>query len=152
MKKLTEMSNQITNESKISTKSSDIDKKLFIKAQYDNEFQCQDLNKDEEALKTELRSFLKAHNIKDGNLIETRRIDLRASQNVTKPSSSTSTQSSIERIIASVNTENKKETLKYLNESDESSESSSSDDDNVRSNRELWIERYRKQKTSNAQK
>jgi hypothetical protein len=147
MKKLTEMSNQFTNENMQQTKSNNWEKKQFIKAQYDDEFPCEDINKDEEAFKTELRSFLKAHNIKDGNLVETRRIDLRASQNLIKPmSSQRAAESSIESLIASISTENKKDTFKYLNEPDESSESSSDDDVDDKYDRELWIERYRKQK------
>ncbi len=153
MKKLTEMSNQITNENRQHSKMKISDRKQSNKAEYDDEFPCKDLNKDEEVLKTELRTFLKAHNIRDGNLVETRRIDLRASQNITKPMSSISTEPSVGSLIARISTENGKEGLKYLNESEESSESSSDDEDseNGANNRELWIERYRKQKALNAQ-
>ncbi len=103
----------------------------------------------------DLESFLKAHNIKDGNLTETRRIDLRASQHQTFPTRP-STMSKIESIFENAlkpdrsqkKTESKgnklKTKLKFLNESSSSSSSECSSDE--QEDNGYWIERYRKQK------
>ena len=93
----------------------------------------------EEENKNELNKYLKSHNIRDGNLVSTRRIDLRQFQN------------------PQTKTEEKKKTLESLNvafkdwtkgKTEESSFSSSSSESSAdeENDSSLWIERYRKQK------
>lgn len=116
-----------------------------------------DLNDEEYAFKNDLNKFLKSYNIKDGNLVETRRIDLRQSQHMTprkqhvysKPTAESlfqnilnSTEKDDEQIIKDFRKGDMK--MKYINEQSSSDESSSDDDNEADST--LWIERYRKQK------
>ena len=111
----------------------------------------------------DLNAYLKAHNIKDGNLVETRRIDLRQSQNMApvnkKVYSKTLADTLFENILNNdecndwdkVLKDSKNNKLKFLNENSSDSESSDntdSEDNGV--DRALWIERYRKQKLANS--
>ena len=104
-------------------------------------------NIDDEITK-DLNSYLKSHNIKDGNLVETRRLDLRPSQNA--PNDQTRPLSKKDLLNSNYNNSKEpvKNKLKFLNDNSSSSSSSSSDssDDDEGNDRSLWIERYRKQK------
>ena len=103
----------------------------------------------EESNRDNLNKFLLSHNIKDGNLVKTRHIDLRDNQiqnSSTKTMMFKKTNNPVEAFLA-MKIENKstKKPFRFLNETDATtSESSSSDEDD--DNNILWIERYRKQK------
>ncbi len=109
----------------------------------------------DEKFNKDLESFLKAHKIKDGNMTETRRIDLRASQHQTftsKPSTISKIESIFENALKPERSQKKAESnghkhktkLKFLNESSSTSSSESSSDEQEDNGN--WIERYRKQK------
>ena len=116
------------------------------------------INKSNDIFNQDLDKFLKSHNIKDGNMIETRRIDLRASQHqdYTKQDPKNKIKSLFDNIVTqtSHNSSNSKNNninnpkLKFLNETaSESSSTSSSDEENESNDSKLlWIERYRRQK------
>jgi len=109
----------------------------------------------EQTRRNEMNKFLKDHNIKDGNMVQTRRLDLRGAQSITKPEpksvNSAKTNNPVEAFLAmkihdyvnESNTNGKK--FKYLNEASESSDSSSEDDE--KGDCQLTgIARYRQQK------
>lgn len=106
----------------------------------------------------DLNKFLTQHNISNGNLVETRRIDLRASQTATGPApfnhiySKPTIESLLENIVLNKDDDhlfrNKPgPKMRYLNQTQsESSSSDDDDDDDERDGRGLWIERFRQQK------
>ena len=103
----------------------------------------------DDAITKDLNSYLKLHNIKDGNLVETRRLDLRASQNAPI----TQVKSVTKNDLLNANYKNLKDSHKlkngitFLNDlSSESSSSSDSSDNDEENDKALWIERYRRQK------
>lgn len=107
----------------------------------------------------DLNKFLKQHNISNGNLVETRRIDLRASQTAAGPSpfkhiySKPTIESLLENIVLKKDDDhlfrNKPGAkLRYLNQDQSESSSSEDDDGDERDSRGLWIERFRQQKMS----
>lgn len=109
-------------------------------------------NLSENVIKNDLSSFLKSHKIIDGNLVETRRIDLRPNQQSIEQTYKQPAEVLMQNILDSNDDEkyfrNKsKEPIKFLNDSELSSSSSDSDSDDDRSI--LWIERYRRQKMNN---
>jgi len=102
----------------------------------------------DDEITNDLNAYLKSHNIKDGNLVETRRLDLRPSQNpaLIQPKSFVKNELFNKNYKNGVNS-NGPTKMKFLNDcSSSSSSSDSSDDDTDNNNRSLWIERYRKQK------
>ncbi len=115
----------------------------------------------DEIMTQELKKFLNSHNIKDGNLVETRRIDLRASQNMPPNTklriySKQNAESLFQDILINdaknslIETKKKNNKIKFLNDKSgsSSSDSSSSGDEqeNNSKNSLLWIEQYRKHK------
>ena len=102
----------------------------------------------EESNRKNLKKFLISHNIKDGNLVKTRCIDLRDNQiknSSTKSMIFKREKNPVEAFLQ-MKIENKstKKPFRFLNETDATtSESSSSDEEDGNL---LWIERYRKQK------
>ena len=98
-------------------------------------------SKIEDEITKDLNAYLKSHNIKDGNLIETRRIDLRPSQNSNIEKSKTLSKND----LFNKNCKNGVAKLKFLNDCSSTSSSDTSDTDEE-NNKALWIERYRKQK------
>ena len=111
----------------------------------------------EEEMTRDLQNFLREHNIKDGNLVDTRRLDLRSSQNMVhdakhKIYSKQNLEGLFERILLNDDRksisklmEGKNYKNKFLNDKPGSS-SSDSDGIDEENDRTLWIERYRKQK------
>ena len=105
----------------------------------------------EQARRTELNKFLKDHNIKDGNLVQTRRLDLRSAQIVAnKPESvvnSSKSNNPVEAFLAmqlNINSRSTERRFKCLNEASESSsDSDESDEDECQL---TGIARYRQQK------
>lgn len=127
---------------------------------------------DEYAIKSELDEYLKTHYKVDGNSTQTRRIDLRASQNM-NTANRVYSKPRIEQLFdklardlfdkgnASLSlaksadnpNESKKKTngrIKFLNENSSTSSDSSSDSDDLDSTtgNDLWIERYRRHKNT----
>jgi hypothetical protein len=109
----------------------------------------------------ELKNLLREHNIRDGNLVETRRLDLRSSQNMppgTKQRiySKHTAESLFENII--LNDDNDKDNkyaelvrkkggkIRFLNEKEAMNTSDESSDSDEVCDSSMWIERYRKQK------
>jgi hypothetical protein len=101
----------------------------------------------DDEITNELNAYLKSHNIKDGNLVETRRIDLRPSQNsaLIQPKSFVKNELFNKNYKNGVNS-NGSTKMKFLNDCSSSSSSSDSSDEDTDNNKALWIERYRKQK------
>ncbi len=104
----------------------------------------------EQARRTELNKFLKDHNIKDGNLVQTRRLDLRSAQIVSKPANAVNSIKSnnpVEAFLAmqlNINSRSTERRFKCLNEASESSsDSDESDEDECQL---TGIARYRQQK------
>jgi hypothetical protein len=109
------------------------------------------INRSNDMFNQDLDKFLKSHNIKDGNMIETRRIDLRASQHqdYTKKDPDNKIKSLFDNIITQTNQNNSNTSLKFLNEATLSSNESSnesSDEESDSNENLLWIERYRRHK------
>jgi hypothetical protein len=117
----------------------------------------------EDEMRAELKNFLREHNIKDGNLMDTRRLDLRASQNMASNTkqrvySKHTAESLFEHIILNDDKDDKwvemmrksNSKVKFLNETAESSSEEKSDEEDNDSS--LWIERYRKQKLAISKK
>lgn len=114
----------------------------------------------DEAITNDLKNFLKSHNIKDGNLSDTRKLDLRSSQSVisntrtrvySKPKAETLFQEILSDTSVYPNGKDDKK-LKFINENENDSTSSSDSDTEEENNSALWIERYRKQKLLNLKK
>jgi len=115
----------------------------------------------EEIIKNDLNNFLKSHNIRDGNLVATRRIDLRPNQNLNRNTNESNKKSAhlLMQNILNTNDDEKyfrniaNKPIKFLNEdSDDESSSDSSDDSDETNSKTLWIERYRQQKMKNLNK
>lgn len=120
----------------------------------------------QEQMKHDLNKLLDSYNIKDGNLVETRRLDLRAAQNPTsrqKQRQSTGAATStnpveaflsmrIDRPLKPQNADpNKRPKIKFLNDHDSDWTSSSGEDEDEEKegdgDRQLFgIELYRQQK------
>lgn len=123
----------------------------------------------EQLIKNDLKNFLKEHNIRDGNLVATRRIDLRPGQqtnnNINDNNNINNNKSNrpqltekqkaadmlMQRILNTKDDEKffrnrSKGPLKFINDSDLSSSSSDSESDDAYDSKSLWIERYRRQK------
>jgi hypothetical protein len=171
LKKLADMSRQISsssgkNNDKNAAADEDDEKKTEMS-----------LEEAEKAITRDLNKFLKQHNVKDGNLVETKRIDLRPAVAAASASQTNNNQQqqhiyskqTIESIFRNmIIKENDSElferqkelgTFKYLNENnykggdhddddDESSSSSESESKDDGGKSCLWIERYRKQKAA----
>lgn len=124
-----------------------------------NEFSSIKSSEIDNLITNDLKSFLKFHNIQDGNLVETKRIDLRASQNM-EPNKSKQVYSKpkAERLFAEILKDNsvypnfqKGEKFEFIN--DTVTSSSESDDENDQSDcNTLWFERYRQHKLLNSVK
>lgn len=117
------------------------------------------LNNLDEMITNDLKNFLKSHKIKDGNLTETRRIDLRDSQNM-KPSANVRVYSKpkAEHLFAEILSETSVypdfkngQKLKFINDGITSSESEDEPDDESDQNT-LWFERYRQHRLLNSVK
>ena len=127
------------------------------------------LNLSESLIRDDLNTFLKSHNIRDGNLVATRRIDLRPGQQQQQQEKLVDLNKKpvdlLMKSILSTNDDEKyfrniaNQPLRFLNDSElnESSSSSSSEEDKDEEEGEeekdksktkssLWIERYRAQK------
>lgn len=104
----------------------------------------------EEMIKMNLNKFLKAHDIKDGNMVETRKLDLRQAQKITKPAQVVKKKqlNPVEAFLSMrVDKKVSSRKIKFLNDRDTtSSESESSDDDDDDDNKVMGIELYRQQK------
>jgi hypothetical protein len=157
MRKLTEMSLKLT------------EKKILNKQQQQQQ-PTKDKNRDYSNNK-ELLDLLKSKNIVDGNLVETRRLDLRPEANSLAANKRVnlvySKKSACETLFANILNHSPKEDEQFFNNikkknlpkkcinevrtqlssaSSTDSESSDEDDGNANSGDSLWIERYRKQK------
>jgi hypothetical protein len=105
----------------------------------------------EEMIRNDLKKYLSAHNMKDGNLVETRRIDLRQSQIERKASANNkfTNNNPVEAFLAmNLNplSVKSKKPFRFLNEKDQTSSESSGESDEE--NNTLWFERYRQQKNA----
>lgn len=113
----------------------------------------------DDLITNDLKSYLKLHNIRDGNLVETKRIDLRASQNM-EPNTSKRVHSKpkAEQLFAEILKENsvypnfpKGEKFEFINNSVTSSSESDDENDQTDCNT-LWFERYRQHRLLNLAK
>lgn len=120
----------------------------------------------QEQMKHDLNKLLDSYSIKDGNLVETRRLDLRTAQNPTSHQRQRQRQSTcaatstnpveaflsmrIDRALKPQNADpNKRPKIKFLNDNDSDSTSSSDEDEDEEGDcdRQLFgIELYRQQK------
>jgi hypothetical protein len=119
----------------------------------EKELKQKTVDKSNDLFNQDLENFLKSHNIKDGNMIETRRIDLRASQHQdhSKKDPKEKLKSLFDNIATQTNqNKNDNKNMKFINQasssSDESNNTSDSDEENESNEKLLWIERYRRQK------
>ena len=107
-------------------------------------------------MRRDSNKYLALHNIKDGNLVETRKLDLRPGKNPVTTSvfkGKTIPQEKYNpvekflkmRIKDGKNVGNQKK-IHFLNDTGESSESSDSSDDDDRDSQVFGIEKYRQQK------
>ncbi|CAF0912859.1 unnamed protein product [Brachionus calyciflorus] len=115
------------------------------------ENELKSLDKLDDLITNDLKSFLKSHKIKDGNLTETRRIDLRDTQNmVSNTRVRVYSKPKAEHLFAEILKEDNVypdykngQTIKFMNDDGVSSSSESESDDEDEDRNTLWFERYR---------
>lgn len=124
-----------------------------------NEISSIDCSKIDDIITSDLKIFLKSHKIRDGNLVETRRIDLRASQNMA-PNTRIRVYSKpkAEQLFAEILNDDSVypnfkngDKFKFINDSVTSSSESDDESDPTDCNT-LWFERYRQQRILNSAK
>ncbi|RMZ92876.1 hypothetical protein BpHYR1_035299 [Brachionus plicatilis] len=124
-----------------------------------NEISSIDCSKIDDIITSDLKKFLKSHKIRDGNLVETRRIDLRASQNMA-PNTRIRVYSKpkAEQLFAEILNDDSVypnfkngDKFKFINDSVTSSSESDDESDPTDCNT-LWFERYRQQRILNSEK
>lgn len=158
MKKLSEMSQQYKNETKRAETSAPARFNMTSALQMiERELGP---NYDDDEQNKELQDFLRSHNIRDGNLVKTRRLDLRSEQQRPIMKQRIYSKPDVESFFESMVLKDdakqwsqamKNNKIKFLNDqSGESSSDTESDGDTGRD--ALWIERYRKQKLTGPQK
>jgi hypothetical protein len=131
----------------------------------EHEFAKKNTDSTEKALNAELKKMQREHNIRDGNLVETRHLDLRSCQNKPPDSkqriySKHTAESLFENIMLNDDRDEKiiefmrknGNKIRFLNEREAASSSEDNSDSDGENESSMWIERYRKQKLATVKK